>query len=106
MTREQREALAWARSTGLLVRWSDGVWRGKGAKPGDDDFDFCDIKALVDAGLLELTPAGAVPVASSDRYVPRATGGPDGEWAIWDRQLRRFVSKGEIFEPSARLPMN
>jgi hypothetical protein len=61
-SKEQTEALAWARSTGMLVRWADGVWRGKGAAIGDDDFDTADIMELVKYGLLSLTSAGAVPV--------------------------------------------
>lgn len=62
MTNEQKEALSWARSTGLLVRWSDGAWRGRGAGLADDSHDHEDIAVLVGAGLLELTPAGAVPI--------------------------------------------
>jgi len=40
---------------------------------------------------------------TNDRYIPRATGGQNGQWAIWDRQLNRFVEDAETIDVDAQL---
>lgn len=60
LTGVQREAFSWARQTKALVRWPDGLWRGLGAQRGDDEFEHDDVLALTAAGILKMTPLGAV----------------------------------------------
>lgn len=60
LTVVQKDAVSWAHQTGALVRWSDGLWRGLGAQRGDDEFEHDDVLALTAAGVLEMTPLGAI----------------------------------------------